>query len=326
MHPRWRRRAQRGATSAHHIEPGRQMVDRPQEAGELRITTPDACGFSCGWKVSRHAVRECLGDVRRLDDIGARKHRDRASGPATRARPLPEERADGRLRPTAPRRPLVRRGPDAATLTFENASAYVSRTFGRRARRARPPRPSHRDRGERSDREAARDSFSRYVVSGSIVHATRLRDLPRAHGTCRRATRRSEPGRARDHRRERQPLVLQWLPQDSRRNAGTGQFVQEQHAPMSERHLSPAAVGSSTTIAGADHMVGAERRSSSSARPGGRRPTTEWSPCLNASARVERRKDPGQPAPRMVFPVPGGPISGTLWSRWPRSRAAAGRS
>ncbi len=277
---------------------------------------------SCRRKLAGHAVRERLGDMRRLDDVCARKHGDRAS-----------DARNSRASPTRERQPVdcarqqlggglrsARYGDPQPLARFENASAHVGRRLSRRSCKLGCPRPWHRDREIEPIEKRARELLP--ICRQPLRRATALDGRIAASAARAHVHRADEHEASREERvppdaRDRHHAVLQGLPQ--RLENGTrelGQLVQEQHAAMRERDLARPRARILHRRSPAPTRRDAARETAApdtSARPGGRRPATEWIRVTSsASARVSAGRIPGKRRASIVLPVPGGPISKTL--------------
>ena len=186
----------------------RRIVDRSEQRRERGVASPDAADRGhVAEQLSRHPVRQRLGDVSRLDGRGARPARRSCEQRARRARARGRRAGGGRRRSrAAPTRP-----PSSGAATSQPCSAPREHGLARSptpppvAPRARPRAAEASRRRGRIDRGARERASPDRRRAAAACTRTRRRDRrARRTGTCsscRRAG--SEPGRSRARRRAR---------------------------------------------------------------------------------------------------------------------------
>ena len=288
------------------VEPRRRIVDRREQRWERRITPADVADLpSRGRKLSRHAVRERLGDMRRLDEVGACERRDRARDPRDAG-----AAATGERQPVDGAREELRRGVRSPRGRRARRRSRASRTRPRTsptpppaARRARPLAAVASRRRGRNDRAARARASPDTRRAAAPCKRTRPPDRPaRRTGTCSSSRRAgSAPGRARDRRRARRPRRRPRAAAAATRgrSAGTPAARPEGARRGEPARPRPDAGSARRRRWPAPTLRGAARETAApetSARPGRKQP------CDRVDARDlerlvprERREDPRQP-------------------------------
>ena len=245
--------------------------------------------------------------MRRLDGVGARERRDRARD-ARDTRPSPareRQPVDGARQQLRGRLGSARNGDSAAARAPRERAARRRPTAPPAVLRARPRAVSASRRRGRTDRAARARASPDTPASRCVVHAHSTAGSPRApHGHMFIVADQhgSAPGRARDRRPAR--------PTRRRpRAAGAGTRARSAGTPAArpgaarrdERATPHPAAGSILHRRSPARMrrdaARETARRTTSARPGGSRPATEWIRVTSsASARVSAGRIPGKPA------------------------------